>query len=159
MKCIHVMRQQRGITLIELLVVLAIMGAVIAPIVAVTSYTLGTHQTVVHQNELQHEARFILEHMSNTIRQGASWDGASETLIYTQGARAGQPALSYDGGQFIYFGGDDSYVASRHVVQFQVIAHNEASYDVFLELANDRTGDQYEIRTTLIDRQIEYEFD
>ena len=56
-----VMKNERGITLVELLVTLAIMGAIFIPISMMLLYSLETEKEVSINNDVQREARFIME--------------------------------------------------------------------------------------------------
>ena len=55
------MKNQRGVTLVELLVIIVIMGAIFIPISMMLFYSLETEKEVSINNDVQREARFIME--------------------------------------------------------------------------------------------------
>lgn len=59
---------QKGITLVELLAVIVLMVAITAPIVSLVFYSLKTEQEVSAKNDVQREARFIMEYMTEKMR-------------------------------------------------------------------------------------------
>lgn len=64
---------QRGVTLVELLVILMIMGAITAVVTGLVTYSLQAEQSVSSKNEVQREARFIMEFMTEKMRDGVKW--------------------------------------------------------------------------------------
>jgi prepilin-type N-terminal cleavage/methylation domain-containing protein len=62
------MNNQRGVTFVELLVVLLIMGAVFTPITIMLNLSLKTESEVSIKNDVQHEARFIMEYVIGEMR-------------------------------------------------------------------------------------------
>ncbi|MGS2777289.1 prepilin-type N-terminal cleavage/methylation domain-containing protein [Robertmurraya sp. GLU-23] len=61
---------QKGVTLIELLIVILIMVSVSGLVFALFSYGIKMESAVSKENELQREARFIMETISNAVRDG-----------------------------------------------------------------------------------------
>jgi len=62
------MRNQRGVTLVELLLVIVIMGAIFVPISMMLNISLKTEKEVSIKNDIQREARFIMEYMTEKMR-------------------------------------------------------------------------------------------
>lgn len=61
-------RNQRGITLIELLVTIVLMTVVLAPISLMVIYSLKSEREVSSKNDVQREARFIMEQITEKMR-------------------------------------------------------------------------------------------
>lgn len=76
------MRNQRGVTLIELLIVILIMVSISALAFTLFSYGSKMERTVAKENELQREARFIMETISNTVRDGQE---INSKIVYSNG--------------------------------------------------------------------------
>ena len=87
------MKSERGITLVELLVIIAIMGAILAPISMMVIYSLETEKDISAKNDVQREARVIMEYMTEKMRnknvvwidEGTRWElkcESSESDIY-----------------------------------------------------------------------------
>lgn len=146
-------RNEKGVTLVELLVVLAIMGIVLAPIIALTTSFLGTHAEVMGNNQLQHEARFIVEYIQRVVNEADEWselekDGKGQLKL------RGQIVLWYDqAGQRILKGPEGSYVFSNHVHSDTKIelSSNRDKLDLHLIL-EDEAGHRYELKTTISKR-------
>ena len=69
------LKNQRGVTLIELLVIIVIMGAIFVPISMMVIYSLETEKEVSIKNDVQREARFIMEYMTEKMRnKNVVWD-------------------------------------------------------------------------------------
>lgn len=62
------MSDQRGVTLVELLVIVLIMGAIFLPISSLVMVSLNTENEVSSKNDVQREARFIMEYMTDKMR-------------------------------------------------------------------------------------------
>jgi prepilin-type N-terminal cleavage/methylation domain-containing protein len=69
------MNSQRGVTLIELLVTVSIMAIISIPVFMIVNNTMKVHQDTSIRNQLQHEARFITQYMSEEVRDGATING------------------------------------------------------------------------------------
>jgi prepilin-type N-terminal cleavage/methylation domain-containing protein len=69
------MNSQRGVTLIELLVTVSIMAIISIPVFMIVNNTMKVHQDTSIRNQLQHEARFITQYMSEGVRDGATING------------------------------------------------------------------------------------
>lgn len=76
------MRNQKGVTLIELLIVILIMVGISALAFSLFSYGTKMERTVAKDNELQREARFIMETISNTVRDGQE---INSKIVYSNG--------------------------------------------------------------------------
>lgn len=76
------MRNQKGVTLIELLIVILIMVSISALAFTLFSYGTSMERAVAEENELQREARFIMETISNTVRDG---NEINSKIVYSNG--------------------------------------------------------------------------
>lgn len=155
------MNDQKGVTLIELMLTITLFTAVLTPLTAIVYYMLTTHRDVVHQNELQHEARFIMEHFSNKLREGARWDAGQKKLLMH--GSDGQPVtvLWYDDAhKRILFGEEGAYVASEHVERFDVVPDSSGQNLLLieLELLHPETQDRFRVSTRLAPRELLIEY-
>jgi prepilin-type N-terminal cleavage/methylation domain-containing protein len=144
---------QRGVTLVELLVTISIMVIVLVPIVTVVSKFLGTHQEVMGANELQHEARFIVEYFSDKVKNEAEWVHSSNQLVLN-----GNVELWYDSSSHrILRGEEGSYAFSQNVQRFDVTVSGD-QIELHLVLNEESTNENYELRTIIYrrDKHIEY---
>lgn len=152
---------QKGVTLLELLLALSLMTVIIVPVTGLVYYMLTTHQNVVNHNQLQHEARFIMEYMATKVREGARWDETSDRLVLDQEDGTLVTLLTYDGNR-ILFGEKGAYVASENVEHFHVKGvaspSQERLLQIYLELTHPETKHRYAISTQLLERrwQVEY---
>ncbi|WP_088103716.1 prepilin-type N-terminal cleavage/methylation domain-containing protein [Halalkalibacter urbisdiaboli] len=74
---------QKGVTLIELLVIIILIAAISAPIFALVSYSLKTEREVATRNDIQREARLVMEYITEKMRdRGNYWfdDGTNWIL-------------------------------------------------------------------------------
>jgi prepilin-type N-terminal cleavage/methylation domain-containing protein len=114
------MRNQRGVTLVELLVVIAIMGAIFAPISIMVNYSLKTEREVSAKNDVQREARLIMEYITEKMKDkdtywydnGANWI-LSEYDFKT--AKWSNPILTYDKSNKMYLGTTNGSVLSENI--------------------------------------------
>jgi prepilin-type N-terminal cleavage/methylation domain-containing protein len=110
-------RNQRGVTLIELLVTITVMGIISTPIFMLVNNTLQVHQDTSIRNQLQHEARFISQFMSEKVRDGAIIDRSGSTWKLKKG---NQTFITYDEiAKKVYFKGGAT-VLSSNIVEFDV---------------------------------------
>jgi type II secretory pathway pseudopilin PulG len=144
---------QRGITLVELLVTISIMVIVLVPIVTVVSKFIGTHQEVMGANELQHEARFILEYFSDRVKNEAEWVDSSNQLVLNNDVELWYDASS----NRILKGEEGSYVFSHNVQSF-VVDGSVDQIDIHLVLHHESSNENYELHTIIYrrDKHIEY---
>ena len=95
------MKNQRGVTLVELLVVILIMGAIFAPISMMVKYSLETEKDVSGKNDVQREARFIMEYITDKMRnKDVYWYEDGENWILCkydyENLSCPNPLLTYD---------------------------------------------------------------
>ena len=76
------MKNQKGVTLVELLVIIVIMGAVFVPISMMVNYSLETEKAVSAKNDVQREARFIMEYVTEKMREiNVDWINDGNLLL------------------------------------------------------------------------------
>lgn len=141
-------KSQKGITLVELLVTVAIMGVVLVPILTMVTMFMSTHSEVMESNELQHEARFLIEYMEKKIKNGATWDADQNSLSSNE-----EEILRYrpSDNKVEMVPPEGSYVFTEHVSSFSVTEVTPGEITIELHLSND-TGEEYKIRTTVLRR-------
>jgi prepilin-type N-terminal cleavage/methylation domain-containing protein len=125
------MRNQKGVTLIELLIVILIMVSISALAFSLFSYGTKMERTVSNENELQREARFIMEIISNAVRDG---EAIESKIVYSNG----ELKLSSNGS-----------VLSKHVKEYKALKLSEERYKVTLKLENG--NHKYELSTEVLD--------
>ena len=65
------MNNQRGVTLIEILVTITIMTTISIPVFMLVNTTLNVYHDTKIKNQLQMEANFITQYMSEKVRDKA----------------------------------------------------------------------------------------
>lgn len=156
-------RRERGTTLVELLVTISIMVVVLAPIITLVTLFLKTHSDVVEDNQLQHEARFIVEYLTNKVNEADSWNDLSWDS--DQKLRLnGNVVFWYDvplgreyGNRILKGDTVDSYEFSTHVHEDTTFTFGPNQLEIFLVLAT-HSGKRYELRTIIFKRakRVEY---
>jgi prepilin-type N-terminal cleavage/methylation domain-containing protein len=142
------MKNQRGITLVELLVTISIMVIVVTPIMTLVSLVLTTHNDVSESNELQHEARLMIEYMTQKVQDGASWDTDTKRLM--SGTRID---MWYDeANRRVLRGEEGSYVFSEHVQSFDVQVDGQ-KVELHFVLVMGSSDSTYELKTTMYKRE------
>jgi prepilin-type N-terminal cleavage/methylation domain-containing protein len=142
------MSNQRGVTLVELLVTITIMVVVLAPIITLVTVVLTTHNDVSESNELQHEARLIIEYMTLKVRDGASWDPTTKKLVSES-----QVEMWYDENNGRLFRGDTGSNVLSEDVQLFSVHDNGNKLTVHLVLYKGAFETQYELNTTIYKRE------
>ncbi|GAE34946.1 PilW family protein [Halalkalibacter akibai] len=144
------MANERGITLVELLVVITIMGVITAAVTGLVSYSLKTEKVVSGQNDVQREARFIMEHMTEKMRDTAYWFEDTGTGNWTL-EKDGTVFLTYvNSDKKITLGEQTGSVLSDSVTKFEV-KENEADrneVDVILEIT--KPNGKIKLESTII---------
>lgn len=124
------MKNQKGVTLIELLIVILIMVSISSLAFYLFSYGTKMERAVATENELQREARFIMETISNKVRDGEDID----------------KIIAYSNSEIKLATGS---VLSKNVKKFDVakelLTENRKKYTVILEL--EKNGHRYELST------------
>lgn len=141
-------KNKRGVTLVELLVTITIMTIISVPIFLLLNSTTKLHQETSIDNQLQHEARFISQYMSEKIRDGAVF------IVEANGWQLQKDSnvlFSYDSVAKEIYLADTTNSISSHVENFTVIAesvnNNPIKYNISLILMHqDRT---YQLNTTI----------
>jgi prepilin-type N-terminal cleavage/methylation domain-containing protein len=142
------MKNQRGITLVELLVTISIMVIVLTPIMTLVTLVLTTHNDVSESNELQHEARLMIEYMKQQVQDGASWDPDTKRLM-----SGTQVDMWYDeANRRVLRGEEGSYVFSEHVQSFDVQVDDQ-KVEVHFVLVMGSSDSTYELKTTMYKRE------
>lgn len=95
------MNNQKGVTLIELLIVILIMVSVSALAFSLFSYGTKMERTVAQENILQGEARFIMETISNAVRDGK--DVSSKLSLSNKHLRLESSLISSNVKKFDFF--------------------------------------------------------
>ncbi|WP_209121985.1 PilW family protein [Alkalihalobacillus sp. BA299] len=141
------MRNQRGITLVELLVTITIMTVISVPVFLLVNSTLKVHHETTIDNELQHEARFITQYMSEKMRDGAEFYFSSGSWELSKG---NDLFIRYDDLSNVVYLKDGDHELTRHVEFFTVTPEpieNPKKYNVTLLLkSRDRS---FQVQTTV----------
>jgi len=121
------MRNQKGVTLIELLIVILIMVGISALAFSLFSYGTKMERTVAKDNELQREARFIMETISNTVRDGQE---INSKIVYSNGV--------------------------MRLVTGTILSENVKSFNIKEELVDGGTKKRYKVTLELENDDHEY---
>ena len=122
------MKNQRGVTLIELLVIIVIMGAIFVPISMMLIYSLETEKEVSIKNDVQREARFIMEYVTEKMRDSnIVWNnyGSGSKILKDESDPSLPPLLKYEknnGSKGIMMKGN--VVLSENIKEFTVTENN-----------------------------------
>jgi len=115
------MRNQRGVTLVELLVVIVIMGAIFVPISIMLNLSLETERVVSAKNDVQREARLIMEYMTEKMRDKDTYwydDGTNWVLCKYdfETSTWSNPILTYDKVNKMYLGTTSGSILSENII-------------------------------------------
>ncbi|MDT8859511.1 prepilin-type N-terminal cleavage/methylation domain-containing protein [Alkalihalobacillus sp. MEB130] len=131
---------QRGFTLVEVLVVIVILGLFLPVAYSLISYTMDGQRQVIAENEVQIEARRIMEYMTEKMRDDARWVGESDSnmklvknetvwLIYEKEGTLGNMRLP----------GANGRVLSQSIETF-IVTESDSSTQVKLEITKPRAS-------------------
>ena len=124
---------QKGVTLIELLVTVLIMTFVLSVSINLVNVAVTSEREVSVNNQLQREARFIIEQVTEKMRDGytASYDDVSKTVVFSDGS-----VLSLDSGVFIN--------------RLKISQRTTTVYDIHLVLIHSYKNIDYELNTEIV---------
>ncbi|MEB1807666.1 MAG: type II secretion system GspH family protein [Bacillaceae bacterium] len=141
------MKNQKGVTLVELLIVILIMGVITTVAITLVSVSMKSEREVSSQNQIQREARLIMEFMTERMRDGAKWelvnanqfalkDGAKTHLTFTK--------LTGDKGKIVL--GESGNTLSENVI-FSLPDYNQNP--VTVKLVIDNGNDRIELTSNI----------
>lgn len=152
------MKNEKGVTLVELLVVILVMGIIIVPISNLVIITLKTEKEVSIKNDVQREARLIMEYVTEKMRDyNITWyqsndgsgsmkliDGSNKKVLLEYEERAGRKGMIKK----------DGIVLSENIIEFIVSGHENP---VRVKLIIEKSGFEFELKSEVIrDRRFEY---
>lgn len=134
------MKNEQGLTLIELLIVLVIMVSISTLAFRLFSYGSSVERSVANDNELQREARFIMETLSKEVRDGATvsskvtYNTSTKTLtLNSSGSILSKNVTTFDVTETALAKGQ------KYVVKL-VLTKGKYKYEVSTELTNDASS-------------------
>ena len=82
---------QKGVTLVEVLVTLLLMTLITPVIISLVNLSITTQKEVVINNGLQREARFIVEQVTDKVRNNgeeitASYEKTNKKILFSDGS-------------------------------------------------------------------------
>ena len=150
------MKNQRGVTLIELLVIIVIMGAIFVPISMMLIYSLETEKEVSIKNDVQREARFIMEYVTEKMRDSnIVWNiygSESKQLIDESNPSLPKVLLDYQknsGSKGIVI--KDNVVLSENITEFTVTENGNV---ITVKLVIEKLGFEFELQSDIISHNI-----
>ncbi|MBM7662316.1 prepilin-type N-terminal cleavage/methylation domain-containing protein [Bacillus mesophilus] len=157
------MRNQRGVTLVELLIVILIMVGVSTIGFQLFSYSTNMTKTVAAENELQREARFLLETISNVVRDGGKItedSTANKTIIAD---KLDQAQIVYDSVTETLTFIPSNSTLSENISSFNVtekpISLNRTKMAYSIELVLQKDDFQFAVSTEVfndLDKRVRY---
>ncbi|MCT8137493.1 type II secretion system protein [Anaerobacillus sp. CMMVII] len=139
----------RGITLVELLITITLMAVVLSPITMIVIYTLKTEQQVSTKNEVQREARFIMEYMTEKMRdKDVYWieSGQNLHLCLFNGSSCTEIYLIYNESNQQMILADTGHVLSEHVtIEVETGTNPPNPAEVILTI--DKSGEVLELKS------------
>lgn len=113
---------QAGLTLVELLVAMVVVSLIVMTVLALYGTSAAAYRTTDGNQQLQDNARFITEVLSQAVRQAGLQDTAQYTWFSAQGQPVLAPAPVWDkasfGAQPALFGYDNAKVSSTNESDF-----------------------------------------
>lgn len=150
------MKNQRGVTLVELLVIIVIMGAIFVPISMMLIYSLETEKEVSIKNDVQREARFIMEYVTEKMRDSnIVWNvygSESKQLIDESNPSSPKVLLEYQkssGSKGIIT--KDKVVLSENITEFTVTDNGNV---ITVKLVIEKLGFEFELQSDIISHNI-----
>ncbi|WP_313801063.1 prepilin-type N-terminal cleavage/methylation domain-containing protein [Cytobacillus sp.] len=152
------MKNEKGVTLVELLVVILVMGIIIVPISNLVIITLKTEKEVSIKNDVQREARLIMEYVTEKMRDNnITWyqsndgsgsmkliDGSNKKVLLEYEERAGSKGMIKK----------DGIVLSENIKEFIVSGHENP---LKVKLIIEKSGFAFELKSEVIrERRFEY---
>ncbi|WP_428909282.1 PilW family protein [Niallia sp. Krafla_26] len=145
------MNNQKGITLVELLVVITIMSFAIFVPMSLFNLSIKTEKDVRIENELQREARFVIEYITKHVRDGAFFEkeptvGGDIFLKVENEDSTITSLLQYDSSaNKVYLDPEySSQIISQHIVEF---TWDDTSNLLYLKFVLDNID--YEVSTEI----------
>jgi prepilin-type N-terminal cleavage/methylation domain-containing protein len=151
-------RNQKGVTLIELLVVLIIMVGISAITFKLFSYTSSLEQAVSKRNELQREAMFVMETISNAVRDGGIiTPNGNQILINKEIDSAMETQMIYNQSTKLLTLSSNNSVISKNVSSFDVVypSNTNGRTNYYLKLVLESGKYKYTISTEVFDNETE----
>lgn len=124
---------QKGVTLIELLVTVLIMTFVLSVSISLVNIAVTSEREVAINNQLQREAKFIIEQVTVKMRDGytASYNPVTKKVAFSDG-----DALLLDSGVL--------------VDRMKISQKSTTVYDVHLVLTHSYRESVYEVNTEIV---------
>lgn len=150
------MKNQRGVTLIELLVIIVIMGAIFVPISMMLIYSLETEKEVSIKNDVQREARFIMEYVTEKMRDSnIVWNiYGSESKQLIDESKPSSPKVLLDYQKSSDSKGiitKDNVVLSENITEFTVTDNGNV---ITVKLVIEKLGFEFELQSDIISHNI-----
>ncbi|WP_102274398.1 prepilin-type N-terminal cleavage/methylation domain-containing protein [Cytobacillus massiliigabonensis] len=152
------MKNEKGVTLLELLVVVLVMGIILVPISNLVIISLKTEKEVSIKNDVQREARLIMEYVTEKMRDyDITWyplnnDSGSKKLIDGSNKDVLIEYEKHEGNKGIIK--KDGIVLSENIKEFTV---SENENPVKVKLIIEKSGFEFELKSEIIrDQRFKY---
>jgi len=150
------MKNQRGITLLELLVIISIMGFIFVPISNLVFISLKTEKEVSIRNDIQREARFIMEYVTEEMRDSDvywnNYGSGSKKLIDYSANTSHKELIVYERKTDSNKGTlkKNGIVLSESIKEFTVTKNKEL---INLKLTVEKHGFEFELQSDVIHQE------
>lgn len=145
------MKNQRGVTLVELLVIIVVMGVIFVPISLMLNYSLETEKEVSIKNDVQREARLIMEYVTEKMRDSnIVWNyyGSGSKILKDESNPSSPPLLEYEknnGSKGIMMKGNA--VLSENITEFTVTENGNL---ITIKLVIEKLDFEFELQSEII---------
>lgn len=147
------MKDQRGVTLIELLVVILVMGIIFVPISNLVMISLKTEKEVSIKNDVQREARLIMEYVTEQMRDSKiEWDdyGSGSKRLINQEDSSELLDYQHPNGSSKGIMKKNGVILSENIAEFSVDEDPDNTELLNVKLIIEKSGYEIKLQSDII---------